>query len=259
MTTTTTAATMSYPHYIFGYGSLICPASRAVTAPTLQHRLATPVRVRDLERLWSFPVAQCGMTFMGIRLAKNATCVGVLIPVNDEELMQFDARELGYDRIPLEHDRIEKLAVDHGATKANHASQERDASCYFERLEKATHSSADEKPNVWVYLQQEPSPINPVCPLAQTYIDIIMRGCLTISHDFCREFLQTTRGWSAHDFEASPEKGHSTQSTTATYWINDRHDPLYTRADQEYSLQNGDLLDRLLKQHRPEWVHRQPM
>jgi len=274
MTTTTT-----FPHYIFGYGSLICPSSRAVTAPTLQHRVATPVRVRGLQRIWSFPVPTCAMTFMGIRKKarhnNNATCVGVLVPVNDEELIQFDAREWGYDRVPLPADWIEKFPTN---TSNDEASEAAGASYFDHCLQAAASSSSSSKnnntqPQVWVYLQQDPSPVNVHCPLAQTYLDVIMRGCLTISHDFLAEFLQTTRGWSAHDFyddddedddpfsekeaktSSSPDKKHP-----STYWVNDRHDPLYVRADVEYSLAKGDELDQWLEQHRPvEIQHRRPL
>jgi hypothetical protein len=70
-----------YSHYIFGYGSLLCPISRAITIPTLKHRVATPVKVKHLQRMWSFPVVECGMTFMGIKHLPNAECVGVLVPI----------------------------------------------------------------------------------------------------------------------------------------------------------------------------------
>lgn len=246
----------TFPHYIFGYGSLICPASRAITAPTLQRRVATPVRVRGLERLWSLPVVPCGTTFLGIRPAAAATCVGVLIPVNDEELAQFDAREIGYTRTLLALECIEKIAQ----------SVEKNPSCYFDHLPQVSLSKettespkqpAEQPPKVWVYAQNSPAPINPACPLAQTYVDIIMRGCLTISTDFCREFLQTTRGWTVHDFDDTAAEADSANNTT-TYWVDDRHAPLYVRADPAFSLGKAEELDRLLQQHRPEIVHRRP-
>ena len=137
------------------------------------------------------------------------------------------------------------INIQHLSHKQQERSQDRDC-------------GNNQRPNIWVYLQQDPSPINPICPLAQSYIDIIMRGCLTISHDFCREFLETTRGWSAHDFHdpSSEQQGDDGSSLITTYWINDRHNPLYVRADRKYSVENADELDRLLKKHRPEMEHR---
>ena len=257
----------TFPHYVFGYGSLICPSSRAVTAPTLKTRVATPVRVRHLERVWSFPVPQCAMTFMGIRKTRHATCVGVLVPVNDEELLQFDDREYGYDRVPLPAEWIEKLPSSPPANTTGSGEDEAslaEGASYFDHVSQIP-SSKNHNPQVWVYLQQDPSPVNVHCPLAQTYLDVIMRGCLTVSHDFLAEFLQTTRGWSAHDFyhdndEEAPVSIIEKKHPATTYWVNDRYDPLYVRADMEYSHQMGEELDRFLEQHRPlEIRHRRPL
>lgn len=93
---------MTFRHYIFGYGSLICPASRARTAPTLFDRVATPARVKHLERSWSLPVQEYGMTFIGVRERHGADCVGVLVPVNEEKLDLFDVREAGYNRVEVD-------------------------------------------------------------------------------------------------------------------------------------------------------------
>ena len=40
----------SFQQFVFGYGSLICPHSRAITAPGLADKTATPVLVRHVER-----------------------------------------------------------------------------------------------------------------------------------------------------------------------------------------------------------------
>jgi len=299
MTTTTKTTAAAFPHYIFGYGSLICPTSRAVTAPTLKHRVATPVKVHHLQRVWSFPVPQCAMTFMGVRRTTGATCVGVLVPVSEEELCQFDVRELGYDRIPLSGDWIEKFpssktsssscnTTDYNSSTDNsETSLDTGDGSYFDHVLLSSSSGTDKnEPRVWVYLQQDPSPISAQCPLAQTYLDVIMRGCLTISDDFLVEFLRTTRGWSPNDFyddhnnhhdgqdrDPSKEKNTNndeehhyhratttTTTTITTYWVNDRHDPLYVRADVEYSLTRGDELDQYLERHRPTEIrHRRPL
>ena len=54
-------------HYIFGYGSLICTHSRALTAPQNADKVATPVTVRGVERVWSKRIPGM-MTAMGIRV-----------------------------------------------------------------------------------------------------------------------------------------------------------------------------------------------
>lgn len=39
---------------------------------------------------------------MGVRFRRGAKCNGVLICVDEEELMRFDIREAGYDRQPID-------------------------------------------------------------------------------------------------------------------------------------------------------------
>lgn len=104
-------------NFIFGYGSLICPQSRAITAPTLSNSTAEPVVVKHIERTWSAsprafygrqahsglenntPTTSVrGMTPVGVRFRRGAVCNGVLICVDEEELFRFDKRELGYSR-----------------------------------------------------------------------------------------------------------------------------------------------------------------
>ena len=106
-------------HFIFGYGSLICPQSRAITAPSLEDAIAEPVVIRNIERTWSARVTGTGNKYsndpsvavaakdrdhihgwtpMGVRFRSGAKCNGVLICVDEEELMRFDVREAGYDR-----------------------------------------------------------------------------------------------------------------------------------------------------------------
>ena len=107
-------------NFIFGYGSLICPQSRATTAPSLINATAEPVVVNHIERAWSArvfyrkrahsssksknmtPSSVLGMTPVGVRFRRGAVCNGVLICVDDEELFRFDERELGYSRCRID-------------------------------------------------------------------------------------------------------------------------------------------------------------
>jgi hypothetical protein len=74
-----------FPHFIFGYGSLICPDYRAITtAPTLENRTATPVvAVQNVERTWTKRSVK-GFTAMGVRFTEGAECVSILLSVNDQ-------------------------------------------------------------------------------------------------------------------------------------------------------------------------------
>jgi hypothetical protein len=178
------------------------------------------------------------MTVVGIRVKPNAECVGVLVPVNENELAQFDDREVRYDRVPVANNHIERIPF--LSDDDNHHS-------YFHQAIQAV-----DLPNIWVYVQRNPVPVSVHCPIAQTYVDVILRGCLTISEEFAQDFLITTRGWHPKDFEADASDSHE----GGAFWVNDRKNPLYIRADTEYSKSSGRELDLLLKAFRPEMIHR---
>ena len=51
-------------HFVFGYGSLICPESRSITNPGLAGKESLPVVIQDVERVWSARTSS-GYTAMG--------------------------------------------------------------------------------------------------------------------------------------------------------------------------------------------------
>jgi hypothetical protein len=263
-------------HFIFGYGSLICPQSRSQTAPTLQAAIAEPVIIYHIERTWSARVLKGdslvldasrdhirGWTPMGIRKRQGASCNGVLIHVDDEELARFDVREEGYKR-----HRIDLVDVyPHESEDDSSTAGVRCPQCriVFERAHKKRNSAnlmndskSDqmmEEPDiaVWVYIQNEESVPNPSFPITQSYVDIIMRGCLSVSKEFARKFLQTTHGW-WHDGEldVSNETNNEDRSASQHHtWVDDRRFPMYVRADTIFSMENGETIDRLIEEHHP--------
>mmetsp|Transcript_27072 Transcript_27072/g.43992 ORF Transcript_27072/g.43992 Transcript_27072/m.43992 type:complete len:333 (-) Transcript_27072:112-1110(-) len=327
---------MIMKHFVFGYGSLICPQSRVITAPTLEDAIAEPVVIEKIERTWSARVTKKqarsstgedlndsssasngrehirGWTPMGVRFRPGAKCNGVLIHVDEEELGRFDVRESGYVRQTIEladihrHVDSDKLidgtlplwptgqmeVDDDGVSSTSDQLALDDVGCSECRLvfEKAsakrrqassTSSLCDSTQEcddiaVWVYVQSEDLPAERSFPIPQSYVDIIMRGCLSISNDFARRFLESTHGW-WHDGlenETALETDNAkkmkdepkTVMTSSTKegqliekhhtWINDRHDPMYVRADSEYSLENGDKIDELIKDHHPHALQR---
>jgi len=253
----TVAATKSssngFGSYIFGYGSLICPHSRVLTAPTLAGKKATPVKIHHFQRQWSAPFG--GWIAMGIIQQPGASCVGVLLPVDEEEIAQFDIRELGYDRvqIPNEHvHQVDFLADNDNNDDSKEQEHYDHEHCYFRQQSNDDNSSSEDAPapTIWVYVQQDPESPSPDSPIVQSYVDIILRGCLSISQDFAREFLLTTEGW---------RRAHEGGGGGDVYWVDDRHDPLYPRAVPEYSQKNGPAIDQLLEAHRPlEFSGRRP-
>jgi Gamma-glutamyl cyclotransferase, AIG2-like len=218
-------------HFIFGYGSLICPLSREITSPSLGEQEAIPVTVNNVERTWSART-KSGYTAMGVRFRKRAKCTGVLLEVNSRELSQMDIREKVYDRRPVDVRSVEKVAF--LGDETTDSEDDDDNLAFPEKLH--------QKLNIWIYVQKEPCPPDVSHPIPQSYVDIIMRGCLSISPDFARSFIDTTNGWHAGPKEAR--------------WFDDRSDPIYVRADPEYSSKEGGLIDELLEECIPEAFER---
>mmetsp|Transcript_13 Transcript_13/g.26 ORF Transcript_13/g.26 Transcript_13/m.26 type:complete len:299 (-) Transcript_13:270-1166(-) len=220
-------------HFIFGYGSLICPQSRAITAPTVAKRPAHPATVHHLERGWIARGGKC--TFVAVQFRENAKCSGVLIEVDHDELKKFDIREAGYKRAKIHLDHIDLFPSNHDAN--------------LDDVERDVH--------VWVYLSKNPQPANPSYPIMQSYVDIILRGCLTISEDFALSFVRTTSGWWHTGMgkldvveQEEKKKDDDTHDDSHHTWIDDRHSPTYVRADAVYSRSNSHLLDTLLREHQ---------
>jgi len=254
-------------HFIFGYGSLICQQSRSITAPTLQGAIAEPVIISHIERIWaarvptrnSNPVADesrdhiRGWTPMGIRRRHGASCNGVLIHVDEEELTRFDVREEGYKRhridlidvYPHYESTDSSSAADAPVTNAVRCPE---CNIVFEKAHKkrTTNNNLDESDiYVWVYIQNDESAPNPSYPITQSYVDIIMRGCLSVSKEFARKFLETTHGWwNDGDLDGISRDTHHT-------WVDDRQSPMYVRADSDFSMEHGDAIDRLIEEHHP--------
>jgi cation transport regulator ChaC len=238
-------------HFVFGYGSLICPESRAITAPEQAHKIATPVTVHNIERVWS-KRATNGMTAMGVRFVEEAECIGVILPVSDKELAQFDEREQGYDRVPLELSNVEQVSF------LGEEHYEEDSHDVFLQA-KAQNTTVVIK--IWVYVQRIESPATPEHPIVQTYVDTILRGCLGISEEFAQEFISSTKGWHPDELTgdtkdmASEESSDDEQDSDSDYegiWVDDRHKPVYMRGDPAWSRKNSRELDQLLQQHRPD-------
>ena len=242
--------------FVFGYGSLICPVSRAITAPSLAQKTVTPVVVNNVERTWAKRIPGL-MTAMGVRFKDDAQCVGVLLPVNKQELKQFDLREYGYDRVPLYLGDVEKVPFLHDE---HYQEEEHEV---FLKAKEREHAI-----RVWMYMQQETTPPSDDAPIVQSYVDTILRGCLTISEGFADEFITKTKGWTPNELveeedveiEDASMESRSVSSIEVTkddvHWVNDRQDPIYRRGDQNYMLRHGHKLDAMLRKHRDEIKYR---
>ena len=179
-------------HYILGYGSLISSESRAKTGETGQ---VWPVKLHGFERHWSIMTPEFGMSSVAVVKAESRACNGVLIEVPEDQFALFDEREKGYQRTEIQRDQL--------------------APYQDEELPDGTF---------WVYRTEEVVEPHGDCPIALSYVDVILSGCLEHGDDFVMDFLSLTQGW------RNPLR-------------NDRLAPLYPRAQTDLSTER---LNRLL-------------
>ena len=91
----------------------------------------------------------------------------------------------------------------------------------------------------------------------------MLRGCLTISDKFAAEFIETTKGWHPAELFNDDESSDASMSDHSEsddleigWWVDDREDPLYVRADTDYLLRHQRKLDNLLKKTIPTKISR---
>ncbi len=150
--------------YIFGYGSLISKDSRERTGIT---GASFPVKVKGLKRSWNVIIADEKTVALGIEKQEGACCNGVIFEIPDSELASFDSREGdSYSRVRL-------LSQD------------------IEVEEDVDFSDCD----IWVYLTKNKGEPSSEFQIQQSYIDVILTGCLEMGEKFASEFMNTTHGW----------------------------------------------------------------
>lgn len=147
--------------YIFGYGSLMNSASRKLTGQTSE---AIPATVDGLRRYWGKVGDNNTLSPLVVSQGQGKVN-GVILQINDQELHEFDRRENGYQRIPLEH------------------------TCITSQLTLSTNDI------VWIYTKDHSEPPCTLSPIMQTYVDTVLSGCLEISEDFAKQFIKQTIGW----------------------------------------------------------------
>jgi len=203
-------------HYVFGYGTLISSESRAYTVGEgTGKEILIPVRVSGIERAWNLQITRLGKdyqgvshgngTILGIVENDSAVCNGILIEVSQDALRELDKREAEYNRVEV---LLSKITILTDQTFPSDAS-------------------------IWVYFPKDlPSPVNDEYPLIQSYIDVILTGCLIeYGEEFAIELIQSTTGWDGGS------------------WIDDRYCPRYTRLLQDTSCLSE--IDALLERYVP--------
>jgi cation transport regulator ChaC len=188
-------------HHLFGYGSLISRESRHRTATTGD---SMPVRIRGLQRAWNIIAPEMKMAGVGVTLDESASCNGVLMEIDESELAAFDRRELestnySYQRLQIPTGKITGLTAE-----------------------------ISDLAQVWAYIVKKTSTPTSEFPIVQSYVDVILTGCLEIGEEFAIEFIRSTAGWERP-------------------WIDDRANPRYVRHLQKNQFQRQ--IDGLLAEH----------
>lgn len=149
--------------YIFGYGSLINKDTRKIESSA-----DIAVRVKGYSRDWNAKISKYNLTALGLERDGEGICNGVLVETSNDLLEELDVREksVGYIREKIDYSKVEPL--------------------FDVKIIEA---------EIYTYI-----PLVPICasqeyPIARTYVDAVLYGCLEHGEDFLREFVATTKSW----------------------------------------------------------------
>ena len=196
--------------YIIGYGSLMEDASRSRTSPDVGS--AYPVAVKGYRRGWFGKGTNIGFntTYLGVVADQKANLNGVIYQVKKiDEITATDKREDFYCRVLVTDSEMSML------------------------------SNTAPKPTgqVWIYVNRPESVAlaNAGAPIAQSYVDIFISGCLEQQEqfnlpDFAKQCIETTSNWS-------------------NFWVNDRIYPRRPFIYQPRAIQ----IDKLLRNQLPQY------
>lgn len=199
--------------YVIGYGSLMQDGSRERAAPHAGP--AEPVTVSGYQRGWyaRSKGASLGTTYLGVVPDVASSLNAVMRQISTGELAATDRRERLYCRLAVAPAAVKRLAPGNVAIA---------------------------KAQIWIYEipAGEASPVDEEHPIAQSYVDLFIGGCLEQEERFkLREFsvqcVRTTYGWSAH-------------------WVNDR---LYPRRPASFEPRAFEI-DKLLAAEAPSYWSR---
>ncbi len=181
-------------NYIIGYGSLINVESQNITGKSLS---SIPVILKNYKRSWSVTYDDLEFCAIGVYPHDSGHINVVLFEA--EDLKVFDSREHGYNRVELDRSLLSPWKA-------------------FDSI------PSDGK--IWIYLPFSEKFGKPSSQhfIWQSYVDVILMGCLSTDTDFAKEFIKTTTGWDQKFFK------------------NDRKDSAYLKALKIYSSESIDQL-----------------
>ena len=194
--------------YVFGYGSIINTNSRNYTKEKFLGK-SIPVILKKnagYKRNWvTLGNSKHGkFSFLGISKSKeNADNInGIIFPINQKDIKNFDKRENPdyYRR------KIDLKFFKH----------------YFK-------NPLPKNINIYTYVIKKKFVNNNKCPILQTYLDIVIQGCLEYDKKFAKMFLDTTDNWKPI--------------------YNDRKNKIYSSFDKNIKL-NYKQIDNILKNNK---------
>eukprot|EP00729_Bicosta_minor_P018260 gene18260-27793_t len=248
---------------IFAYGSLINPGSRKRSVPDAHIAMVAEIKPEfGYERAWCFR-AHTGFTALGLRKRQRGEAgstpdgIGIngVIHAACDSLSNLDAREAGYTRVEVPLDLVSLVSTTTGkgggggtvsSTAAEQAPGEAGLEaenetgsaeevltftfCLDGQASAAATASAVKKVRLWTYVPDDlqVATATEEYPLVQTYLDVVMEGCLEMGGTaMANDFIVGTGGWSIYFL--------NDVHTSRRPWL---HRPKY----QE--------IDGLLRQHR---------
>lgn len=194
-------------NFVIGYGSIIQTKSRSASDPSAAD--AAPVRVKasfGYVREWNFQAATSQICALGLRRTgpDEAGCSfnGVLFPApNDMSL--FDKRENGYRRVHVPRDQVDLLSWQQLPAQANIYIYVPYAPAVVAKYginpDTGLPFCTGPDPPLGLLPSEEAGlglcPASTRFPILQSYLDIVLTGCLEYGVDFAQEFIQTTFLW----------------------------------------------------------------
>ncbi|MBD3280673.1 hypothetical protein GF389_04070 [Candidatus Dojkabacteria bacterium] len=190
-------------YYNFGYATLINKESLLKTTSISDY---IPIKIEGIETDWNISSDKFMITGIGLSVNDKARALGVLIELTEDNFINLDERELqhGHERVELSYHSIVK---------------------YEGQSLDLTNSK------IYTYKPRYPKRPNVDHPIVQSYLDTVLDGCLSISDNFAKEYLEKTIGWNDQ-------------------WINDRAKPMYP---SYISPINPNKIDSILSSVLPEY------
>lgn len=158
-------------NYIVGYGSLINQESQKVTGLVGS---STPIILKDYCRSWTVLYDELSFCALGVYPQKGSDVNGVLFEVTDLE--SFDKREHGYNRVSLKADQIQAWSSKYTLPL--------DGDIWIYLPFKEKYGFASEAHYIW-----------------QSYIDVILMGCLSVDDEYAKKFIVSTELWNRNFFK----------------------------------------------------------